>query len=98
MKKQNHLLSKIITLLVYIVQITLGLYGVFKLFGAAEVPFVHWVYMLSEPLLTPFKGIFHSILLQQAYFLDASDVFALFVYSIAGYILIHLALAIESKR
>ena len=82
----------------YTVQITLGLSGVFKLFGAAEVPFVHWVYRLSEPLLAPFQGISHAILLQETYLLDSSDIFALIAYSIAGYILIFLTSILESRE
>ncbi|GGE48692.1 hypothetical protein GCM10011391_29400 [Pullulanibacillus camelliae] len=97
MKKKSFILSRIINILVSAVQIIMGLYIVLKLFGAAEVPFVHWIYTLSAPLLAPFKGIFHSILFQESYYLDLSAVFALIVYSIAGYVLVRLALVIESR-
>nr|WP_239540921.1 YggT family protein [Pullulanibacillus pueri] len=95
--RKRFLVTKILNVVVSAVQILLGLYIVLKLFGAAEVPFVRWIYDLSKPFLAPFEGVFKPILFQEEYLLDLSALFALIIYSIVGYIIIRLVMAIESR-
>lgn len=98
MELHQPLLVKVINIILSIVQIILGLHIVLKLFGAATVPFVRFVYQLSHPLMRPFAGIFKSVQLNGHYALDLSALFALVVYSALGYILIKLAAMISAGR
>lgn len=88
----------IINAVLSIIQIILGLYIVLKLFGAATVPFVRWVYRLSHPFLQPFAGIFKPTNFGSNHVLDLSALFALIIYSIVGYLLLKFAEIISSKR
>lgn len=90
MKTGVLVLTKIINGVVSIIQIIIGLGIILKLFGAKDVPFVRAVYTLETPLLSPFKGMFQPVALAPHYYLDLSALFALVVYSIAGYVIIKL--------
>lgn len=69
----------------------LGLRIVLKLFGASTAsPFVRWMYETSEPLLTPFIGIFPSPKLTGGFVLEFSSLFALMVYSFVGYLAVEV--------
>ena len=98
MQQNSFWLVKVINIIVSIVQILLGLYIILKMFGAAMVPFVRWVYSISAPLLSPFVGIFEPVKFMGNYVLDLSAVFALIIYSAVGYILIKLAVMIETRK
>jgi len=95
MPRHSFWLAKLINIILSVVQVIIGLYIMLKLFGAAEVPFVRFIYTLNAPLLAPFVGIFEPVTLMDDYQLDLSAVFAFIVYSIVGYILMRLALLIE---
>lgn len=97
MRPKSFWLTRVLNIIVSIVQILIGLYILLKMFGAAEVPFVRWVYAIDSPLLSPFIGIFEPVKFMDNYILDLSAVFALIIYSAVGYILIKLAAMIESK-
>jgi uncharacterized protein YggT (Ycf19 family) len=97
MRPNSFWLTKILNIIVSIVQILIGLYIVLKMFGAALVPFVRWVYAINSPLLSPFQGIFDPVRFMNDYILDLSAVFALIIYSAVGYLLIKLAAMIESR-
>ncbi|MGV3487293.1 MAG: YggT family protein [Tuberibacillus sp.] len=97
MQPHSFWLVKLINIFLSIVQIVIGLYIVLKMFGAAEVPFVRFIYGLSAPLLSPFAGIFNPVKFMDNYQLDLSAIFALIIYSAIGFILMRLALLIERK-
>ena len=57
--------SKWINIILEIVEAIIGIHILLKLFHAnPNVPFVHWMYRLSAPLLRPFNGIFHDMTFQ----------------------------------
>ncbi len=73
-------------LVVSIVELMIGLRVLLKLFGASSsAPFVTWVYQTSEPLLTPFSGMFPAPEAQGRFVLEFSALFALVVYALVGY-------------
>lgn len=78
-----------INLVKSLVETILALRVILKLFGArAGVPFVNWVYKTSAPLLYPFEGMFPSPELEGGFVIEFSALFALIIYSFAGYFLI----------
>lgn len=88
MKKKNPaMLSKVINILLSVIQIIIGLFIALKLFNAKDVPFVNFINGLSEPLLSPFQNMFQPVTLGGRYILDLSALFALIVYSVIGYVL-----------
>ncbi len=59
-----------------------------RFFGASSgAPFVRWVYETSDPLLTPFRGMFPNSILTGGYVLEVNTLIAILIYAIAGYIL-----------
>lgn len=59
-----------------------------KLMGASTAaPFVRWVYDMSQPLISPFIGMFPSPTLSGPFTIEFSAIFALFVYMFVGYLL-----------
>ncbi len=72
-----------------VMEMLLSLRIILKLFGAApSVSFVNWVYITTAPLLNPFAGIFPSPELEGGFVIEFSALFALIIYSFAGYFLI----------
>ncbi len=58
---------------------------VLKLFGAnAENGFVNWLYNTSGELLDPFRGIFPVRVVDGAFVVEFSTIFAIIVYMLAG--------------
>jgi uncharacterized protein YggT (Ycf19 family) len=61
-----------------------------KLTGASPyAPFVTWIYQTTEPLLSPFTGIFPNPQLT-GFVLEFSSLFALIVYALIGYFITNL--------
>ena len=81
--------------LVYIVNVVtslieglLGLRITLKFLSASSnAPLVKWVYQTSEPLLTPFIGMFPSPQLQGGFVIEFSVLFAFIFYSLIGYLI-----------
>ncbi|MTT30646.1 YggT family protein [Terrilactibacillus sp. BCM23-1] len=86
--KKPKTFSRLISILLSVIQILLCLFIILKFFGAKEVPFVQWVNGLSTPLLTPFYNMFEPVTFAGHYVLDLSALFALIIYSGVGYILL----------
>lgn len=69
----NSIFGKLINIVVEIIEAILGIHILLKLFQAnTDVPFVHWMFDLSAPLLRPFKGIFDEMVFRDHYVLDLS--------------------------
>lgn len=65
----------------------LGLRLVLKLFGALTVaPFVRWVYETTDPLLTPFSGMFPAPKITGGFVIEFSTLFALIIFATVGYL------------
>jgi uncharacterized protein YggT (Ycf19 family) len=80
-----------ITLATNLVEGLLSLRIVLKLFGAStNATFVRWVYETTDPLLTPFIGMFPSPTLTDGVVIEFSSLFALMAYAFIGYILIEI--------
>ena len=59
-----------------------------KLFAANPgTPFVQWVYNTSQPLLTPFLGMFPSPSLTEGIVVEFSAIVGLLVYAFIAYLL-----------
>ncbi len=87
---RNFLLG-LINLILGIIALFLGLRIIFSLVGAnSSAPFVAWVYLVSEGLITPFRGMFPNFAMGNNMYLDVVAVIALIVYSLVGYIIVAL--------
>lgn len=82
--KSSGMLPKLIGILLTFIQLVIVSNILLLFFGANKTPFVQFVNGLSAPLLNPFEGIFHSVVLG-GHVLDLSAVFALIVYSVVGF-------------
>lgn len=77
---------KLADLIFGFIEIVLGMRVFLKLLGASSsAPFVHWVYETSQPLLTPFQGMFRSSVLNGGFVIEPSTLFALLAYALIGY-------------
>lgn len=76
-------------LVIGIVESIIALRILLKLLGASTIaPFVRWVYQTSQPLLSPFEGMFPSSRLPGGPFtLEFSALFALIIYGLVGYLI-----------
>lgn len=84
------LVSIFINIITSFVVVLLGMRLVLKFFAASTVaPFVGWVYETTQPLLTPFIGMFPSPRLS-GLVIEFSSLFALIVYATLGYFLTEL--------
>ena len=71
---------------------------VLKLFSANDnVLFVQWVYEISQPLLTPFIGMFPAPNFGGGFIIEFTTLFALLIFGIAKYLILE-ALAVLHRR
>ncbi len=76
--KSINIIIRVIDIVFSIVLAILGLRLILKLFAANPgTPFVAWIYDMSQPLLTPFAGIFPAPQLQQGIILEFTTIFAI---------------------
>ncbi|WP_349408341.1 YggT family protein [Pseudalkalibacillus sp. SCS-8] len=89
---------------VYLVNLFMGIIEalillriILKLFGANPyTPFVQWIYNMTMPLLSPFRNIFPSPVIQGRYELELTSIFALIVYGFLSYFLVQFILMLNS--
>jgi uncharacterized protein YggT (Ycf19 family) len=91
--------ARIINTIIGIIEATLVLALVLKLFGAnAQAPIIAWVYNLSDRLVGPFAGAFPALGVQGGTVIDFSIILAMVGYAIIGWILTWLlSLAITPR-
>jgi hypothetical protein len=78
----------LIDLIFVVIEILIGLRILLKLFGAStQAPFVDWIYQTSQPLVSPFLGIFPSARIEGPFLIEISAIFALIIYLFIHYIL-----------
>ncbi|MCR4279942.1 MAG: YggT family protein [Candidatus Komeilibacteria bacterium] len=88
MTKIASVLLAVINVIFGVIEILIGLRIILKLFGASTgAGFVQWVYETTQPLLTPFLGMFPSPRLEGGFVLEFSALFALIVYGLLAYLL-----------
>ncbi len=88
--------------LILIIEFILGVIEFFilfriilKLFGAnPNTSFVSWIYETSRGLIAPFAGIFPSPVIDGAFVIEFSSIFALIVYALIGYFIVELVMYI----
>lgn len=96
--KRNNFITSVIEFVISVIVGLLGLRFVLKLFGANEgVSFVRWIYEVSQPLLSPFRGIFSISSVEQGSYLEWSTVFAIIIYLILGYFLTWLVKILQNR-
>ncbi|MEO8898806.1 MAG: hypothetical protein ABI352_05070 [Candidatus Dormibacter sp.] len=91
-------LARLVWLAVGIVDTLLALDFVFRLIGAHDDGFVHGVYVIGSTLASPFNGIFASVAHQFPYTLTWSDLVALVLCTIAGWLVVRLIRAASPRR
>lgn len=87
-------MGAIISLIFGFLELVVGLRFAFRLFGAdPAVQFVGWVYNISQPLITPFVGIFGNPAIVPGAghgVFEPSTLVALVVYAAVGGVLLQL--------
>lgn len=84
----HHYFFSLINILLTVVEGLITLRIFLKLLGASiSAPFVSWVYETTDPLLSPFLGMFPSPRLTGGFVIEFSAVFGLIVYALIGYLL-----------
>lgn len=97
MRFYNYVLPKLIQLIFFLIEAVLVIRIIFRLFGAnPSATFVHWVYVTSNTLLEPFRGIFLPTTIGRGYVLDFTALIALLIYALLGAFLAYLATLLES--
>jgi hypothetical protein len=91
-------LARIVWLAVAVVDAILVLDFVFRLIGATDSGFVHAIYGVGSTLASPFTGIFTSVAHQFPYTLTWSDLVALVLCTVAGWIVVRLIRAAGPRR
>lgn len=90
-------LARLVWLVVAIVDAILALDFVFRLIGAQDEGFVHAVFVVGSTLASPFNGIFASVAHQFPYALTWSDLVALVLCTVAGWLVVRLVRAFSSR-
>ncbi len=95
--KKFNFITSVIEFVISVIAGLLGLRFVLKLFGANETAsFVRWIYEVTQPLLSPFKGIFSVLKLEQGSYLEWSTLFAIIAYLTLGYFLTWIVKIIQN--
>jgi len=85
------LASRVINVIVSIIELLLALRLVLELLGAnTGAAFIAWIYNASAGLVAPFAGAFPSISLGGNSEIDFSTVLAMLAYAILGWLVIKL--------
>lgn len=72
-----------------VVAALLGLRIILRLFGAnSGNGVVQSIYVLSQPFIAPFAGIFPVLTLDEGFMLEFATIFALVLYAVAAHILL----------
>lgn len=90
------MITPLISVLTMIVEVLLAFRIIFRLFGASNISLVDLTYQLSDPLAAPFVGLVASRQYGQ-YLVEWSSVIALFVYGLAGFLLMELIAALTIR-
>jgi uncharacterized protein YggT (Ycf19 family) len=81
-------LSAITQFVFGLISIMIVLRIMMKMLGASTVaPFVAWLYETTEPLLSPFQGVFPTPQVTGGFVLEISALVALVVYGLAGFLI-----------
>jgi uncharacterized protein YggT (Ycf19 family) len=81
----TRIVAGLINFFLALAEIFLALRVVLRFFAAnADASFVRWVYDMSNVLLEPFRGIFHSAVIGNYHVLDFPALFAMVVYGLVA--------------
>ncbi len=87
MNQTYRILRGLVDVILFVVELFLGLRLVLRLFGAnPSADFVEWIYAMSRPLLEPFIGAFPSPAIEGGFVLEFTTLFAMIVYALVGYL------------
>ncbi len=89
-------IESLINVLAGIAEFFLGFRFILRLFGAnPATPFVQWIYEASEPILSPFRGIFPAHVIQPGSVFEFATLFAMVAYAVLAYLLIVILQSID---
>lgn len=81
-------ISRLIDFVTWIISFLLVARFIMQFFGAREgAPFIGWLYSTTEDLMSPFTGIFPTIILDSANLIEISAIVAAIIYAVIGYAL-----------
>ena len=85
-------LARLVWLAVGVVDAILALDFVFRLIGSIDTGFVHGIYVVGSRIASPFVGIFAGVAPHSRYTLTWSDLVAVGVCTVAGWIVVRVIL------
>jgi YggT family protein len=87
----NMVVSRIINLIVGLIEFALAIRIVLELLGAStSSQFVAWLYSITASLMGPFVGAFPGIYLGYSSFIDVNAILAMIAYAIIGWLVIRI--------
>lgn len=91
MSKRTIWLAGLVDVIFTIILGFLALRVILKLFGAsAAAPFAQWIYATSDPLLTPFVGMFPAPTIDGLFVIEFTALFALVIYAMLQALILRL--------
>ena len=88
MYQTYRILRGLVDVILFIVELFLGLRLLLRFFGAnAQADFVQWVYETSRPLIEPFIPMFPSPVIDGQFVLEFNTLFAMIIYALVGYLI-----------
>jgi uncharacterized protein YggT (Ycf19 family) len=86
----SNIIVGLINFVFSIIEISLLLRFLFKLFGARDVGFAEFLYDSTDILLDPFRGIFRPEIVGDGSIIEFSTLIAMVVYGLATFLLLEL--------
>lgn len=84
--RSERIVFTIVEVIFNLIELLLALRILLRFFGAnPATPFVNWAYQTTQPLVSPFVGIFPNPSLTGGFVIDVAALVALVVYAIIGY-------------
>lgn len=89
LKVPSAFVVNLVSFITNLIETLLGLRIFLRLFNAsANAPFVRWIYETTDPLLSPFTGMFPSPKLTGGLLIEFSTLFAMIFYTVIGYLIV----------
>lgn len=88
--KPNNIVSKIVVIIVLVVELILGLRFLVKLLGAKNTGIFELIYDVSGKVLSPFSGRFGDWEITSGFIVEWDTLLAMIAYAIIGIVLVKI--------
>lgn len=84
----SRILIYLINLVFGFIELLLVIRFFLRLFGASTAaPFVRWIIETSNPLISPFRGMFPDSVLSGGFVIEINVLIAILIYALAAYLI-----------